>query len=124
MSAENPLGEYLGPFGGAISAENRPRPGKGDLPTEKCAIQFERLEVHGHSVGVADAWQAPAGMSVEAGPGAYVLEADCVAYASERRVARVRAVRDGCNPGRRTPIGEIPVDVGMACIYDGQLLGD
>jgi hypothetical protein len=113
----NPLRKYL-----ASRRRKKDPPALGDLPEALMRIRFGVVDIKGQRLGCGDPSQVPSGVSVESGRGSYELEAECLAYAGDARVARVLAKRTDSLAARGNNVGRITVDLARACFFDAELL--
>lgn len=100
-----------------------PAPAQGSAPTEVVWTSVGELDVRGKRIYVGDSWAIAAdSISFAMPPGRYVITAECFAFGTDGRVARVR----GMLPGRRHDAsrleGEFGVDVGSAGVVDADSL--
>lgn len=108
----NPLGDYLRRY------TFLPPPSHGQQPAETLVIPFGTFDLKGTRLGFCDTWMVPEGVAVTCEPGRYALEALCLCYGTDARVARVSARRAGEHGQRGPSCGTFGVDVGSACIFD------
>ncbi len=113
----NPLRKYL-----MARRKEQAHPSKGDPPKALKVIRFGAFAVEGARLGCGDPSQLPLGVSVNSGPGSYELEAECLVYAGDARVGRVSAQRTASKAKRGDRVGQIGVDLAMACFFDAERL--
>lgn len=113
----NPLRKYL-----ASRRRKKESPSRGDRPEALVSIRFGEFDVAGERLGCGDPSQVPSGVSVGSGPGTYQLEAECLVYAGDSRVARVSAKRTDSFATRGNHLGKITVDLALACFFDADCL--
>lgn len=113
----NPLRKYL-------VSRRREQGGlqKGDRCEVLTVIRFGAFAVEGTRLGCGDPSQLPLGVSVNSGAGSYQLEAECLVYPGDPRVARVTAKRTNAAAVRGDRVGQIGVDLALACFFDAERL--
>lgn len=101
----------------------QPAPAAGTKPLEIVWKRVGELEVKGSRLYIGDSW-AILGESIELpiSPGLYDIDAKCVSYGTDGRVALLRGRLRDCEPDGSREAGEFGVDVASAGMIDADAL--
>lgn len=100
-----------------------PAPAQGSPPTEVEWTSVGELEVKGARIYAGDSWAIAAeSIAFAVPPGRYAITAECFAYDTDGRVARLRGLLPGREPTIAKLEGEFGVDVGSAGVVDADSL--
>lgn len=111
------INEYFSKF------NYEPLPEHGSLPTEVVWTNVGQLEIKGNRIYAGDSWSISADSVCFGVPsGKYEITAECFAYDTDPRVARVRGLLPGRQPNGTRLEGEFGVDVGSAGVMDADSL--
>lgn len=112
-----PISEYFQKF------TYDPAPEHGSAPTEVAWTSVGELEVKGGRIYVGDSWAIGSeSIALAVPPGRYAITAECFAYGTDGRVARLRGLLPGRQHDSAKPEGEFGVDVASAGVVDADSL--